>query len=222
MARIAVAKFLVAAFVSVVTALVSAAEDPWEIELDEPGLQVQTRVVEGSRFRAFRATARITATPDQVLARLYDVASYPNWFPDTLEARQLTTAGGAWANYVRTDVPWPAKDRDAVYTNSMHRDETHIRIDIGVDPAALPDVDDAVRVLKAGGFWDLTAVPSSQEVTDGDVALLETILIWEFHLEPGGNVPSAIANQQIAKTPKGALRALRAYFAEARSKASRD
>lgn len=202
--------FALAALASSLCLSTSAEDEVWETQLDEPGLLVQTRAVEGSKFKAFRATARIAATPEQVLGRLHDVASYPGWFPNTIEARRLSMAGGDWANYVRTDAPWPVKDRDAVYTQSLQRDGPHIRIDVGVDPTAVPEVEGAVRVQQAGGYWELVAVPAAQ----GDGALTETAVVWEFHLELGGNVPSGIANTRIAQTPEGALRALQVYFVE--------
>ncbi|WOJ92737.1 SRPBCC family protein [Congregibacter variabilis] len=178
-----------------------AASSEWETQFDESGVRVDTRNVAGSDYKAFRAQARIPAEPEEVLARLQDVASYPDWFPDTLEARRLELDGDRWANYVRTDAPWPVKDRDAIYTQELQRSAKGIRIVVGVAPDTLPDSKDAVRVRAATGLWEL--------VPDGD----GTALLWEFHLEPGGNIPSGLANARVIETPRRALQMLKEYFA---------
>lgn len=182
----------------------AAAETEWRTRFDEQGLRVETRGIAGSNYEAFRASIFITASPDEILARIRDVDGYPDWFPDTIEARRVELIEDRWANYVRTDVPWPVKDRDAIYTQSLERSATSITIIVGVAPDALPESVDAVRVREAAGRWDLAAV-------DGG-----TDLRWEFHIEPGGNVPSGLANARIAETPKRALQALRAYFSNER------
>jgi hypothetical protein len=171
-------------------------------QFDEDGVRVDTRDVAGSDYKAFRARALISATPDEVLARLQDVTSYPDWFPDTLEARRLELAGDRWANYVRTDAPWPVKDRDAIYTQELLRSGDSIRITVGVAPDTLPELKNAVRVRAATGLWVLTP-------TEGGTALN-----WEFHLEPGGAIPSGLVNARVIETPRRALRSLKAYFSQ--------
>jgi hypothetical protein len=109
--------------------------------------------------------------------------------------------GDRWANYVRTDAPWPVKDRDAIYTQELTRSAEGIRIIVGVAPDSLPDAKDAVRVRAATGLWELAPA-------DGG-----TSLYWEFHLEPGGNIPSGLANARFIETPRRALQSLKEYFA---------
>lgn len=179
----------------------ATADSDWVTRVDADGLKVETRDVEGSDYKAFRASIVVAATPEQVLARLQDVASYPDWFPDTVEARRVPTDTGVRANYVRTDAPWPVKDRDAIYTQNVERGEGEITIRVGVDPALVPEIDDAVRVRQAAGRWHLVA---------GDDG---TAVHWQFHLEPGGRVPGSLANARVVDTPKRALLALRDYFA---------
>lgn len=178
-----------------------ATSGEWEPHFDEGGVRVDTRDVDGSDYKAFRAHALILATPDEVLARLQDVASYPEWFPDTLEARRLELDGDRWANYIRTDAPWPVKDRDAIYTQELTRGGESISITVGVAPDTLPEFKDAVRIRSAAGLWQLSRA-------DGGTAVS-----WEFHLEPGGNIPSGVANARVMETPRRALRALKDYFA---------
>jgi hypothetical protein len=184
----------------VVLAPHAAADGNWETRVDTDGVTVETRDIEGSSYKAFRASIIVQATPDQVLERLQDVASYPDWFPDTVEARQVPNDSGLRANYVRTGAPWPVKDRDAVYTQRVERSKRAITIHVGVAPELVPTVKDAVRVRQASGRWHLLAVDAGTEVE------------WRFHLEPGGKVPSSLANTRVVDTPRRALLALRAFF----------
>jgi hypothetical protein len=179
----------------------AVADSDWVTRVDADGLKVETRDIDGSDYKAFRASIVVAATPEQVLARLEDVASYPDWFPDTVEARRIPTDDGVRSNYVRTDAPWPVKDRDAIYTQHIERDESGITIRVGVDPDLVPEVEDAVRVRRAAGRWQLLVV-------DGGTAVR-----WQFHLEPGGRVPGSLANARVVDTPRRALLALRDYFA---------
>jgi len=177
----------------------SAAQD-WQLRVDEEGLRIETRAVPGSKFRAFRASARVAASPEAVLARLQDVDAYPEWFPDTTEAFAITRENGLWANYVRTAAPWPVKDRDAVYMSTLQRFDGGLRIDVRAAPELAEERGDAVRIREASGYWQLRA--------DGD----GTRILWEFHVELGGAVPAGLANARLVNTPRGALEALRDYF----------
>lgn len=185
-----------------VTGPTGAAEDRWALRVDRDGLRVEVREVPGSRFRAFRASVRVAASPDAVLARLRDVEAYPGWFPDTKEAYVVEQQNGRWASYIRTGAPWPVKDRDAVYVSTLEGTGDDFRIIVGVAPSLLPEIDSAVRIREAAGYWRL------QREGDG------TLITWEFHLEPGGSVPGSLANARVVATPRGALSALREFFGD--------
>ena len=178
-----------------------AQDASWEVALEEDGLIVQTRNVEGSDFKAFRANIVIDATPQEVFDRLQDVESYPGWFPDTLEAERLESEDGSLANYVVTDIPWPLKDRDAVYAVTNEVSPELIVTTVTADPDRVPENSKYVRIREAAGEWRLTAL------NEGG-----TRIGWTFHLEPGGNIPAGLANARVIETPQKALVALKEYF----------
>lgn len=183
--------------------LARAAEAAWEEQVDENGLRIETREVPGSGFKAFRARLLVPAERSAVRARLQDVERYPTWFPDTVEARVLQAFDGeGWASYVRTSVPWPLKDRDAVYVSRLSSSEHVDRIEITTQPDLVPESRDAVRIQQAGGHWEL------RDAEGG------TLVSWEFHVEPGGKIPRRLANARVVATPRGALEGLRDFFTE--------
>jgi len=178
----------------------AAGGEAWDLRFDEDGLRVETRTVPGSRFQAFRAATVIAAPLEEVLARLQAVEEYPSWFPDTRETRVLERVEGGWASYVRTGAPWPVKDRDAVYVSTLERRPGRARIEVSAAPDLVPEVEDAVRIREASGFWDLREIDGGTQVH------------WEFHIEPGGRLPVSLANARVVSTPRGALTALRSFF----------
>ncbi|MEM1402564.1 MAG: START domain-containing protein [Pseudomonadota bacterium] len=186
---------------SVFTVAAMAQDEGWEVALEEDGLIVQTRSVEGSDFKAFWANTVIDATPEDVFARLQDVKSYPGWFPDTLKAERLEAEDGSLANYVVTDIPWPLKDRDAVYAVSNDVSPELIVTTVTADPDRVPENSKYVRIREASGEWRLTALNEGGTRID-----------WTFHLEPGGNIPAGLANARVIETPQKALLALKEYF----------
>lgn len=185
--------------------LLSSDGPPWELRFEEAGLSVETRSLEGWKIKQFRAAGRIEAPPEAVLARIEDVDAYPEWFPNTIEAKPIELPNGDSGNYVRTGAPWPVKDRDAVYTQRLKRSPGFIRIEVGVAPDALPTAEGAVRVRTAGGYWELREVRSEE-------GLAHTDLTWQFFLDPAGNIPSSLANTRVVESPRVALYALREYF----------
>lgn len=178
----------------------ASSDSDWETQVDRDGLIVETREVAGSNYRAFRASITVPAPLDAVFARLTDVESYTDWFPDVIEARRLEGDADTWRQYIRTDLPWPVTDRDSIYVQRVSREAGRISIEVGVDPDAVPEVRKAVRVREAGGTWLLVATAAGTEIR------------WDFHLEPGGNIPSGLANARLVDTPQRALLALREYF----------
>lgn len=180
-----------------------ATEEGWEEQVNEDGLRIETREVPGSSFRAFRASLLVPADRAAVRARLQDVERYPDWFPDTKEAQVLEAfEGGGWASYVRTSVPWPLKDRDAIYVSRLSSKPTRDRIDVSTQPDLVPEKRDAVRIRQAGGFWELSDAEGG------------TLVYWEFHVDPGGKVPSSLANARVINTPRSALTGLRDHFTQ--------
>lgn len=65
-------------------------------------------------------------------------------------------------------------------------------------PEYLPEVDGYVRVSRIDGFWEFAPKEGGEvEVT------------YQVHTEPGGNVPSWLANKFVVEAPYNTLRQLR-------------
>ncbi|MNT73268.1 hypothetical protein D3C72_2119520 [compost metagenome] len=65
-------------------------------------------------------------------------------------------------------------------------------------PKYLPEEKGFVRVAKVDGFWKLQPKDGGTEVT------------YQVHTEPGGSVPSMVANKFVVDAPFNTLKALKA------------
>lgn len=180
-------------------AAMPAAALDWELQRDEAGIRVWTKPVPGSAVARFRGETFVKADTAAIKAVLGDVPRMTEWFPDCVEARTLSKEGDVELRYMVTGAPWPVDDRDAIYRIETIREPSGpVRIEMGVQPEALPEQEGRVRVRRAQGGWKLTPEEGGTRVA------------WELHLEPGGSVPTWLINQRVVETPFRALRELRA------------
>jgi len=88
----------------------------WKSARHDAALDVWTRPVAGSQYDEVRVAGNICASLDALTAYVQDVAHFADWIPDTAEAKLLAQPSAAERlYYIRTDMPWPVKDRDMVY-----------------------------------------------------------------------------------------------------------
>jgi len=91
-----------------------------------------------------------------------------------------------------TKGPFPVKDRDSVFEQITVIDKNgkHARITLNPLPDFIPENEDAVRVKNGSGFWDLEADNNNN-----------VKVIYQFHGEPGGDVPAWLANNFVVSHP---------------------
>ena len=182
----------------------------WELEKDKDGIQVYTRAVDGSDYKAFRGEAIINAELNQVMALLDDTNGFVHWMFNCKNPKLLYKASLLDRyQYLQNDFPWPAADRDMILRNEISQDPVS-RITVvkltGVDvqalpesaKAALPKKSDAVRVEEVEGFFELTPLSDAQ-----------TKVVFQLHLNPVGALPSGLVNAMIVDNPFETLKAMR-------------
>lgn len=186
-----------------------ASQTLWEIDKNEDGIKIYTRVVEGSDFKSFKAIVQVEAPLDEVVKTLKNIGGYTKWFAYTKTSILLNQEDGVQYIYLETTLPWPFENRDMVYrmkVNKISADTTKITLK-GL-PDYVPQKTGIVRMKKANGFILLT---SSENITE---------IVYEFHSEPGNNISPLMANISIADLPFKTLSGLRKIFegAESRSR----
>lgn len=175
------------------------AED-WKLAKDEAGIQIYLSDVPGSKYKAYRGVTTIAGDVATLRALQEDVTGSCAWIHACAEQRLLKHEGAESWIYTRFDMPWPVTARDSVL---------HVVTEEGADgsllrkldgqPQFVPEKDGNVRVASLEGYWRL--VPKG----DGKVEVT-----YQVHTEPGGSVPSWLANSFVVDAPFNTLEQLRA------------
>jgi hypothetical protein len=188
----------------------SSVASEWKLEKDKDGIQVYTREVEGSAYKAFRGESVIDAELNQVMALLDDTKGFVHWMFNCKNPTLLYKASLLDRyQYLVNDFPWPAADREMILRNEISQDpvsrKTIVKL-TGVTADALPESakstlptkTDAVRVEEVEGFFELTPLSDTQ-----------TKVVFQLHLNPVGALPSGLVNAMIVDNPFETLKAMR-------------
>lgn len=174
------------------------AED-WQLAKDEAGIKVYLSSMPGSQYKAYRAVTTVDADIQKLLALQADVKGSCIWIFECQEQTMLKAAGTENWLYSRFSAPWPVTARDSVLhvTTTVAADGTVTRL-LQALPEYLPKDKDYVRVTRVDGFWTL------QPKAAGKVEV-----VYQAHMEPGGSVPSWLANSFVVDAPFNTLQAFR-------------
>jgi hypothetical protein len=161
-------------------------DSDWELKKEKSGIEVYIRSVEGSSFAEFKGIVTIqNSSLSEVLSVILDVKNYDKLFPDTENPRILK-------HKIEVKAPWPVKARDAIYEQNaiVDNDGKHALVTLKPLPDFAGESKGFVRIQKGTGFWELT------EDANHNVKV-----IYQFHGEPGGEVPAWLANSFVVTHP---------------------
>ncbi|MEW5848222.1 MAG: START domain-containing protein [Myxococcota bacterium] len=171
----------------------AAAASDWALDREGEGIQVFTRNDPGYSLKAFKATMRVKAPLDAVVALIADVDAFPEWYASCAENKIIKKLSNKELYcYFVNDSPFPVMDRDSIQHTLITQDPTTRAVKFALKgvPDFIPVRDDRVRVPKMEGHW--LATPVSAEETD---------VLLEMHSDAGGSVPAFLANQQVTVGP---------------------
>jgi len=178
-------------FISFSSVLLRAQED-WELVKDKNEIQVFTRSSENFNFKTFRAHVVLETSIHSFVAVLHDIENFKDWGYKVIDASVLKRIGDTLQiYYLEAKAPFPYKNRDGIYLNRFKwRPESNsLTVDIEVLDTYLEMKDKFVRV-KGEGFWKVTVLPMGRiDIT------------FQMQLDPGGNVPSWMANIFVDQSP---------------------
>ncbi len=188
----------VACSLSILMSASVQAED-WKLAKDEDGIKVYLSEVPGSRYKAYRGVTTIKADMATLRALQEDVSGSCAWIHECREQKLLKYEGAESWTYTRFNTPWPVTPRDSVLhvTTKVDADGSVIRILEGVADYVPPE-QGYVRVTKVEGLWKLTPNGAGQ-----------VEVVYQVQTEPGGSVPSWLANSFVVDAPYNTLHALK-------------
>jgi Polyketide cyclase / dehydrase and lipid transport len=174
----------------------------WDLRKKSSGIEIYTRSIEGSDFEEFKGVTVISdVTLTEVLNVILDVENYDDWFPDCMNARILKQEGKWYdIHYIQTKGPLLVKNRDSIFeqVTVIDQDGKHARIILKSLPDYIIENEDMVRIRTGSGFWDLKE-DNQKNVT----------IIYQFHGEPAGDIPSWMANSFVVSHPYETLKNLK-------------
>ncbi|MDV9034236.1 START domain-containing protein [Pseudomonas sp. RAC1] len=170
----------------------------WQVAKDEEGIQVSLSEVAGSKYKAYRGVTVIKAPLAKIKALQEDVASSCAWVHECKSQKLLKHEGDQSWTYTQFNTPWPVTPRDSIlHVTTVQEADGSLMRKLEGEPKYLPEEKGFVRVAQVEGFWKLVPKGDSTEVT------------YQVHTEPGGSVPSWLANKFVVEAPFNTLKALR-------------
>jgi len=176
----------------------SAPSFAWQLEpTDESSnVKVWTEVMPSSSFKAFKGEIVINADIQTVFKVITDTANYPKWYHNSKEARTLKKLNDKQSlSYSITSAPWPVSNRDSVTLSTKNRLENgDYLIELKAQPDAYPRQKGLIRIEKMEGYWKLEQQAAEQ-----------TKVTLQITAEPGGDLPSWLANSTVVEMPFNSL-----------------
>ncbi|MBN1498487.1 MAG: START domain-containing protein [Spirochaetes bacterium] len=174
----------------------------WRLLVEKKDIRIYANRVAGSPIDELKGECVLDAPLEVVAQVMLDVASYPGWVADCVEARKFgCSTATSCLLYFTLGMPWPVLDRDIVLQSS-----TEICLDQGtiigrvtaLSEKIVPEHKRRVRITSMYGTWIFKRL--SPEKTDA------TFICWA---DPGGFIPTFIINIASRDIPYRTLRGLR-------------
>ncbi|WP_413792006.1 MULTISPECIES: START domain-containing protein [unclassified Pseudomonas] len=184
---------------TVLLATATAQAEDWQVAKEQDGIKVSLSEVAGSKYKAYRGVTVMKTTMAKLRALQEDVVGACAWIHECKSQKLLKHEGNQSWTYTQFNTPWPVTPRDSVLeiTTEEGADGSLTRKLKGM-PKYLPEEKDFVRVAQVEGFWTFTPKGADQ---------IE--VVYQVHTEPGGDVPSWLANKFVVDAPFNTLKALR-------------
>ncbi|WP_397448411.1 START domain-containing protein [Pseudomonas sp. NA-150] len=173
--------------------------DDWQVAKDEAGIKVSLSEVAGSQYKAYRGVTTIKASVAKLRGLLEDAPGSCAWIHECKSQKVLKLEGAKSWTYSQFNTPWPVTPRDSVMlvTTEEGADGSLTRKLQG-QPTYIPEEKGFVRVAQVEGFWKF--VPKGANQTE---------VTYQVHTEPGGSVPSWLANKFVVEAPFNTLKGLK-------------
>jgi len=178
----------------------STAQSEWQLKKEKDGIEAYTRSREGIKFKEYKVETEINATLDQVLAIFKDFEVHTDLFPGTEDIKVLLDEPGRYITYIKFNIPFPARDRDAVFDNylSYQAETKTLTIDVDCLTDEYETNPKLVQIKFCEGAWHFT------DLGEGRLKVVNRMIV-----DPGGAAPAFIVNSKTVDDPIKTLKSLR-------------
>ncbi len=175
-------------------------DDSWTLEktiestVNSNEIKVYTRSIKDQVLKQFKGETIVDSSMISLLAAIVDLPTIPQWMYNNKKASIVIGDNGKKYLYLQIKGPGPALDRDGVIDVSIKNDNGTITMkNIGVS-GVYPKQKGFVRMTNISSTWIMTSINEKQ-----------TKLTFIGHADPGGWIPTWIANLVVTKMPSVSL-----------------
>lgn len=188
-------------FLFIFSVFSTQAKNPWTLSKDDNGIQVFVRSLPHSPIKSFKGEVVISSRLTPLVALLEDSAALPRWMYKTQSAKTLKEVNQTTAYvYAVTDMPWPVLDRDSISLAKLtqNKQSKQVLITLESAPNYIKKNPKLLRIKKLQGQWIFQPLGKGM-----------TKVIYEMHVDPGGNLPKWLVNALSVDMPFYTLNNLR-------------
>jgi carbon monoxide dehydrogenase subunit G len=170
----------------------NASHPDGEVLLEEHGVTVRVRRVDGYPMGELTAIGEFDASPEEVFEVIWDVPSRDDMIPSIKSVQTISVGSTRRVDYMVIDTGVPmVKERDVVSEATVRkRTSSEIIIDFRARDGVGPEpVRNRVRIPVQEGRWELVAL-------DGD----RTQVTYTIKTDPGGDIPKKAVRSFAAKS----------------------
>ena len=177
-----------------------AQSSSWKLEKEREGIEVYTREVPNSVYKAFKGIVEIQCSLEELVKFLKDFPSFPKWYYRLTKGEILNRSDDDHGYcYTTIDLPWPATDRDNIFQYDWKRPSEDEAILTSISaPDYAPKQEGFIRIRESTSTWHILRLESDR-----------VRLIHEAHADPGGQLPAWLTNSFVTEAPFSSLKKLR-------------
>ena len=164
----------------------------WVLEKDQNDIQIFTKKVENSDFKAYRAVMTVSTTIEKLDKIMRNQAALKTWFDRCTESKRLKkVSDNEFYLYFVNDAPWPIQDRDNITQAVFEtKSDGSSWIYLKCIPDYLPPKKNKVRIPEMTAHWEF------HPVADGQIKIVQ-----QAHFDLGGTIPAWLANIAVVDSP---------------------
>lgn len=163
----------------VILLLVFPFSSDWTLEIEDRGIRVFTKTIEGEPIKATRAMAEYDASPERILGILADPSQSASWMDRVSESKMVRRIdANSFIVHNMIELPWPMDNRDLVVKVDIRREGEKIIMSMVNAISEYPQQEGVIRMPKYTGKWVL------EPLTGG-----RTLVTSESFSTVGGSIP---------------------------------
>lgn len=183
-----------------VLAFEGRAQQQWELYTKKDGVEVYTKNLGQSDFKAVKTICTVDASLSKIAAVLMDVDRTTDWVYATKSCKILQQyAPHDLLYYAEIGLPWPASNRDFIIRITLTQDPQTKVITVRAlnKPTYIPEKKNLVRIQQSSGLWQISPVGNGKVRVE-----------YTLQVDPGGLLPAWLVNLFAANGPYDSFRNL--------------